>query len=108
LLLSRTEVHTCSQSRATVTGALSLSMTTLGADMPDSSTTRDVGLTTEQASALLEQFGPNDPLPPQKRNPLRDLLRRFANPLVAILLLASVASAFGGDFINASLVLCRG
>ncbi|HEY5374209.1 MAG TPA: magnesium-translocating P-type ATPase, partial [Polyangiaceae bacterium] len=82
-------------------------MTTPGAaDMLDSSSAHDVGLTTEEASALLEQFGPNDPLPPQKRNLIRDLLRRFANPLVAILLLASVASAFGGDFINASLVLC--
>jgi Mg2+-importing ATPase len=74
--------------------------------MNESPTVRDAGLTTEQARALLVQFGPNEPLPPQKRNVIRDVLRRFANPLVAILLLASVASAFGGDFINASLVLC--
>lgn len=107
MLLSRTEVHICSQFRATIASAFSSSMTTPGAaDMLDSSSAHDVGLTTEEASALLEQFGPNDPLPPQKRNLIRDLLRRFANPLVAILLLASVASAFGGDFINASLVLC--
>ncbi|HWZ87556.1 MAG TPA: HAD-IC family P-type ATPase, partial [Polyangiaceae bacterium] len=64
------------------------------------------GLTEAEAKARLEQFGPNDPLPPQKRSPVRDLLRRFANPLVAILLLASIASAFVGDFVNASLVLC--
>jgi Mg2+-importing ATPase len=67
---------------------------------------RVLGLTSEEASARLVQFGANDPLPPQKRNVVRDVLRRFASPLVAILLLASLASAFGGDFINASLVLC--
>ena len=74
--------------------------------MTDSLTLRDRGLSENEAKARLEQFGPNDPVPPQKRNAIRDLLRRFANPLVAILLLASIASAFVGDFINASLVLC--
>ncbi|HTA91418.1 MAG TPA: magnesium-translocating P-type ATPase [Polyangiaceae bacterium] len=74
--------------------------------MTDSLPLRDRGLSENEAKARLEQFGPNDPVPPQKRNAIRDLLRRFANPLVAILLLASIASAFVGDFINASLVLC--
>jgi len=69
-------------------------------------TNRDRGLTEAEAGLRLLQFGANDPLPSQKRQVVRDLLRRFASPLVAILLLASLASAFVGDFINASLVLC--
>ncbi|HEX3777903.1 MAG TPA: magnesium-translocating P-type ATPase [Polyangiaceae bacterium] len=64
------------------------------------------GLTSQEAELRLTQFGENDPLPRRKRNALRDFLGRFTNPLVAILLLASVASAFVGDFVNASLVLC--
>jgi Mg2+-importing ATPase len=63
-------------------------------------------LSSSQADALLLQVGPNEPVPTQKRNAVREVLRRFANPLVAILLLACAASAFGGDFVNASLVLC--
>ena len=77
-----------------------------GQDMTQSTTTRDQGLTEAEASARLERFGPNDPVPPQKRRPVRDLLRRFANPLIAILLLASIAPAFAGDLVNAALVLC--
>ncbi len=64
------------------------------------------GLSSAEASRFLAEFGPNEPVPPQRRSVLRDVLRRFANPLVIILLLASLASGFGGDFINAGLVLC--
>ncbi|MEP7051895.1 MAG: magnesium-translocating P-type ATPase [Pseudomonadota bacterium] len=74
--------------------------------MNESANPQGGGLTSAQAASLLAQFGANDPVPPQKRSVLRDVLRRFANPLVVILLLACVASAFGGDFINAGLVLC--
>ncbi|HEY3669183.1 MAG TPA: cation-transporting P-type ATPase, partial [Polyangiaceae bacterium] len=74
--------------------------------MTDSIPARDGGLSSSQADALLLQVGPNEPVPTQERHAVREVLRRFTNPLVAILLLACAASAFGGDFVNASLVLC--
>jgi len=51
------------------------------------------GLTSEQAARRLQLIGPNEPLRLRLRSAVRELLRRFANPLVAILLLASAASA---------------
>ncbi len=64
------------------------------------------GLTSEQAALRLLEYGPNEPLNVQKHGPWRELLRRFANPLVAILLIASAASLFMKDVLNATLVLC--
>ena len=64
------------------------------------------GLSSEEAERHLAQFGLNEPLPQRADSVLRTFLHRFANPLVAILLLASVASVVMGDVINAALVLC--
>ena len=64
------------------------------------------GLTSDEAARRLQLIGPNEPLRPRRRSAVRELLRRFANPLVAILLLASGASALLKDTMNAGLVLC--
>ena len=64
------------------------------------------GLSHEEAARRLAQVGPNEPVLQRPRSALRALLSRFANPLVAILLLASLASILGRDVVNAALVAC--
>jgi Mg2+-importing ATPase len=74
--------------------------------MPTKPTARDeIGLTSTEAALRLAQFGPNDPIPKTRRSHLTELLLQFANPLVAILLLASAVSAFVGEIVNAAIVL---
>ena len=55
------------------------------------------GLTAEEAQARLDQFGPNEPATTQHHSFFSDLLHAFANPLVLILVIAAVVSAFVGD-----------
>lgn len=63
------------------------------------------GLSSEEAARRLQSFGLNEPSDSPKTSVLRELLRRFASPLVAILLLASIVSAFVRDFVNFFIVL---
>src|SRR5690242_5061587 len=63
------------------------------------------GLTDEEAALRLERDGPNVPTREHERSWITELLRRFANPLVAILVLASGASAVLRDFGNAAVIL---
>ena len=63
------------------------------------------GLTSCEAEARLNQFGPNDPAPPARRSAALDLLRLFLNPLVLILLIAAVSSAFLGDVADAGIII---
>lgn len=63
------------------------------------------GLSSQEAAQKLESCGLNEPSVVVKASAVRDLLRRFASPLVAILLLASVVSAFVRDFVNSFIVL---
>jgi Mg2+-importing ATPase len=64
-----------------------------------------LGLTNEEAARRLELDGPNEPAHRGDRAWIVELLRRFTNPLVAILILASVASAVLRDFGNAAVIL---
>ncbi|WP_437283395.1 magnesium-translocating P-type ATPase [Sorangium sp. So ce375] len=64
------------------------------------------GLTSEEARQRLGRFGPNEPAATTRREAaVVQVLRRFANPLVSILLLASVVSAVLGDLTNAAVVV---
>jgi len=63
------------------------------------------GLTSAEAERLLGEYGPNDPSPKKQRSHIVELLLQFANPLVAILLLASVVSGFVGEFVNATIII---
>ncbi|HXJ95929.1 MAG TPA: magnesium-translocating P-type ATPase [Terriglobia bacterium] len=63
-----------------------------------------VGLTEQEAGARLDQFGPNEPAATQHHSVLFDLLHPFMNPLVLILLIAAVASAFLGDRVDAGII----
>jgi P-type Mg2+ transporter len=63
-----------------------------------------VGLTTQEAEARLSRFGPNDPASTRRGAFALELLHLFLNPLVIILLVASVISAFLGQKIEAELI----
>lgn len=63
------------------------------------------GLTSAEAASRLQQFGPNDPSPPKTRSAIVDFFRLFLNPLVLILLVASVSSIFLGEITDAAIII---
>jgi magnesium-transporting ATPase (P-type) len=63
-----------------------------------------VGLTTQEAEARLSSFGPNDPASTRRAFAF-ELLHLFLNPLVIILIVASVISAFLGQKNEAEFIL---
>ena len=63
------------------------------------------GLTSAEASKRLDTYGPNDTTGLKRTSPVVQFLRLFLNPLVAILLVASVVSAILGDRVNASIIM---
>ena len=62
------------------------------------------GLTAQEAEARLSKFGPNDPASNRRGAFAFELLHLFLNPLVIILLVASIISAFLGQKIEAELI----
>jgi Mg2+-importing ATPase len=64
----------------------------------------NTGLTTQEAEARLSQFGPNEPAATQQHSIFFDLLHGFMNPLVLILVIAAIASAFLGDKVDAAII----
>ena len=63
------------------------------------------GLSGEEAQRRLSESGPNEPTPVGGNGGLGELLRGFANPLVVILLVASIVSAALGELVNASIIV---
>jgi Mg2+-importing ATPase len=63
------------------------------------------GLTSEEAKKRQDKYGPNDTTGLKHTSPVRQFLRLFLNPLVAILLVAALISAILGDQINASIIV---
>src|SRR5262245_30915265 len=63
------------------------------------------GLSSDEAHRRLAEFGPNEPAPAQRATVVKQLLLLFANPLVIILLIASLVSAMIGDVVNASIII---
>ena len=64
-----------------------------------------IGLTSDEARRRLTAVGPNEPKPPRRGAVLVEVLGFFANPLVAILLGATLVSAVVGDAFNAVIIL---
>ncbi len=62
------------------------------------------GLTAQEAEVRLGRFGPNEPAATQHHSALSDLLHVFMNPLVLILVIAAVASAFLGQAVDAGII----
>jgi P-type Mg2+ transporter len=67
--------------------------------------TSEAGLTTAEARKRLSQSGPNDPTAVRRTSTLQQLLTFVANPLVVILLIASIVSATLGEVVNASIII---
>ena len=63
-----------------------------------------IGLTAQEAAERLDRFGQNEPAATQHYSALSDLLHVFMNPLVLILVIAAVASAFLGDTADAGII----
>ncbi len=63
-----------------------------------------MGLTTGAAEERRQTVGPNEAATVRRAGPFLEFLSLFANPLVSILLMASVASAFLGEPINAVII----
>jgi Mg2+-importing ATPase len=64
-----------------------------------------LGLTSAEATARFGRFGPNEPVDPRRLSALAQLAHLFANPLVIILLVASVISASLGQRADASIIV---
>jgi Mg2+-importing ATPase len=62
------------------------------------------GLTPQEAVARLRQFGPNEPTSTRHHSFLFALFHVFANPLVLILVIAAIVSAFAGDAVDAAII----
>src|SRR5437660_216995 len=62
------------------------------------------GLTDEEAALRRAAWGSNEPAPVERRVLLKQTVRRIASPLVALLLVASVVSAFLGDVTNTAII----
>lgn len=63
------------------------------------------GLSTTEATRLLSEHGPNELTPARRAANLIRILGLFANPLVIILLIASLVSALLGQRLNASIIV---
>ena len=63
------------------------------------------GLTIEEAAARLKRDGPNAIAGARERHLLLDLLRRLANPLVAILLVAAAIAGVTGDVASFAIIV---
>jgi len=62
------------------------------------------GLTPREAEARLNQIGPNEPTSTRHYSFISDLFHVFASPLVLILVIAAVVSAFLGDVVDAVII----
>jgi len=62
------------------------------------------GLTTQEAATRLGQFGPNEPASTKHTSFWSDVAHVFMSPLVLILVIAAVASAFLGEKVDASII----
>jgi P-type Mg2+ transporter len=65
----------------------------------------ETGLTSAEAAQRLARSGPNEPAPSHQRAGVVQLFLLFLNPLVVILLIASVASAFLGQYVDAGIIV---
>jgi P-type Mg2+ transporter len=63
------------------------------------------GLTGAEARRRLDKYGPNDMSGVKRTLPIVQFLRLFWNPLIIILLIASVVSAILGDPVDASIIV---
>jgi Mg2+-importing ATPase len=64
----------------------------------------EAGLTSEEAQKRLATYGPNDTGSTKRDSAPVQFLRLFLNPLIVILLIASLVTAILGDMVDASII----
>jgi Mg2+-importing ATPase len=64
----------------------------------------EAGLTATDAASRLARYGLNEPAPPRRAGPILQFLHFCVNPLVLILLIASVAAALVGETTDAAII----
>jgi P-type Mg2+ transporter len=79
--------------------------TAAAADPTREVTTPIIGLSRDEARRRLAAVGPNEPTRPRRGAAVAELLGLLANPLVVILLVASLVSAIVGDGLNAAIIV---
>lgn len=82
-------------------------MSSISATLPEDSRPSEaalIGLTTKEAEERLSEYGPNDPTPVRRGALAFELLVLFLNPLVIILLVASLVSAILGQTVDAGII----
>ncbi|MDO8432621.1 MAG: cation-transporting P-type ATPase, partial [Candidatus Binatus sp.] len=73
-------------------------------DTISSGSQSDAGLSSAEAQRRFVRFGPNEPVRAKVAGPLFQFLRFCANPLVLILLIASVTSALVGEAVGSIII----
>lgn len=63
------------------------------------------GLSSQEARQRQDRFGPNELVTAQRLTSVKQLFLLFTNPLVLILLAASIVSAFFGEALDASIII---
>ena len=63
------------------------------------------GLTSDEAATRLVEYGPNEPVTRRRSSAIVQFLRLFANPLVAILAIASAISLFLHETTDAAIIM---
>jgi Mg2+-importing ATPase len=64
----------------------------------------DKGLSEQEAHLRLEEYGPNEPAMKKRLGIVRQILLKFLNPLVVVLLIIALVSIFFGELVNAFIV----
>jgi P-type Mg2+ transporter len=73
-------------------------------DLLKALSTTEAGLTSAEAERRIGDYGPNEPEVVRRASPLTEFLHFCTNPLVLILLVASMISAFLGELLNAAII----
>ena len=63
------------------------------------------GLTSDEAAKRLEKFGPNVIESSNKKSLAKKIIEQIADPMVILLVLASIVSAFTGDTVEAVIII---
>ena len=63
------------------------------------------GLSSQEASARLEKYGPNELKEEKKKHPIVLFLLQFADVLILLLIVAAIAAYFVGDVIDTCVIL---
>ena len=63
------------------------------------------GLTSDEARKRLEEFGPNSIESSNKKSLVKKIIEQVADPMVILLVLAALVSAFTGDAIECAIII---